>query len=162
MICTIIVPENAPEWSCLNEYESPVSDIKQEILKILRLLIMGGYTEFYINCEYTISLWTAELICKIKQSHPIRMHIAVPHEEQCAQWTEHYRDRYFHLHEAADSVHFVSKRFSKDCYQKTEKFMAEQSDLVVIFGCLENASSIVRYAESINVPTEIISIITQA
>lgn len=158
MTCTITASQNAPEWSGFNEYELPISGIKQEMAKTLCLLIMRGYTEFYTNCECAVSLWAAELICRMKQITPIQLHIAVPHEEQCKNWSEDYRDRYFHLHMIADSVNFVSKQYHESCYQETDIFMTDRSDMVVVFGNSNDCPFIVQYAESARVPVEIVPI----
>lgn len=161
MTCTITASINAPEWSCFNESELPITEIKQEIAETLRLLILAGYTEFYTNCERTIPFWTAELLCQMKQTDSIRLRIAVPYEEQCKNWSEDYRDRYFHLHMLADSVHFVSRQYHKECYRDTDIFMADRSDMVVVLGCPDDRPFIARYAERLQVPCEIVPIIPE-
>ncbi len=158
MICTIAAPANTSEWNSCNEYESPVTEIKREIARTLSLLIVSGYTEFYTNCERTVSLWAAELLCLLKERNPIQLHIAIPYEEQCKNWTEEYRDRYFRLHMIADSVHFVSRQYHERCYQETDIFMTNKSDMVVVLGNPDEPPFIAEYAEQIHIPCEIIRI----
>ena len=67
----------------------------------------------------------------------IKLHIVMPYEEQAAKWSEEYRDRYFAVHEQADSVELFSCRFYEDCYKDADKEMVSRSDRAVILDMYE-------------------------
>lgn len=158
MTCTFSCTQTDVNWFHQNEFEPKISQLKKEIIKMLRLLIDSGYTDFYVNCEYGIPLWTAELICLLKKTDQIFLHIAVPYEEQCSNWPEAFRDRYFRLHTLADTVTFVNKQYAKDCYQKTDAFMADKSNLIVVFGNPVNKSYIAEYSQNTGITAEFVMI----
>ena len=40
-----------------------------------------------------------------------------------------YRDRYFAVHEKADTVTMISNYYTADCYEKAERYMRERGDI---------------------------------
>lgn len=88
---------------------------------------------FYVNCEYGIPLWTAEIICVLKIYNDIHINIIVPYEEQCLNWSENLRNRYYNIHEMADSVSFAERKYTIDFYKTAEKIMISKSDKVYMF-----------------------------
>ncbi|MFT3952079.1 MAG: SLOG family protein [Oscillospiraceae bacterium] len=93
-------------------------------------MIAYGVTDYFCNCEYGIPIWAAELILKMKSHHGIRLHIVMPHEEQASQWSDDVRERFFHIHETADSVKLISTFYHKNCYRQVDEYMADNSQLV--------------------------------
>jgi len=146
MTCTILSDGSELQLACKNEEERPVLEIKKKILGLLESLIYEGYEEFWVNCEYGIPLWTAELICAMKKDYDLKLHIAVPYEEQSTNWFEEQRDRYFSLHQKADSVKFVNTQFHSGCYQEAEQYMLMQSNVLCLLGTPQNHSHIIKIA----------------
>lgn len=83
MICTIISDGSELDRNCRNEKEKPYPEIKGRLRETIWKLFCEGYTEFYVNCEYGIPLWTAEIITALKLYNDIVLNIVVPFEEQC-------------------------------------------------------------------------------
>ena len=131
MTCAIIAKSLVNTW-IINEYELPYSKIKEELRDTIWKLFCEGYTEFYSNCEYGVSLWAAETVIALKMYNDIKLHIVMPHEEQATQWPEEYRDRFFTVHEKADTVTIISNHYTEDCYEKAERYMRERADRCVI------------------------------
>ena len=96
-------------------------------------LIDNGIKDFFINAEYGIPLWAGEILTGLRQilvsSH--RVHICVPYEEQAARWSDEVRERYYNLHETADSVTMLRTRYTENCYQETDHFMLNQSVMLL-------------------------------
>mgnify|MGYP002858391857 CR=1 FL=1 len=88
MIGTILSDGSELQLTCKNEEERPVLTIKWKILGLLQSLIYEGYEEFWLNCEYGVPMWTAEFICALKKNYDLKLHIAVPYEEQPLNWYE--------------------------------------------------------------------------
>lgn len=130
-----------------NENEKPYITLKRNLLEIIWTCHCNGITDFYVNCEYGIPLWSAEIICALKKYNNIHLHIAVPYEEQCLNWYENLRDRYYLVHAAADSVKFSSRHYTDTCYQEADEIMADKSDTIIIFGNQFEKPYIAGYAE---------------
>lgn len=149
MICTIA---SSGEEVFLGENEQKI--LKQRIALILLYLQKQGYQDFFVNCNYGIPLWTAELICTLKEQLSIRLHIVAPHEEQCSHWFEAHRNRYMAVHEKADTIKFVSRPDEPDSYQSADEYMAERSELVLIYEAQASMLYIEEYANDLGVPVQ--------
>ena len=153
MTCTIVSDGTELQQTCKNEEEKPILQINQNLLGVLESLIFEGYTEFWLNCEYGIPLWAAELICAMRKDYNLKLYIAIPYEEQPLNWCEEYRDRYFSLHEKADKVVLLNKHFHPECYHDAEEHMIKQSDLLCIFGSQTSMPHAVNTAKKLGVKT---------
>ncbi len=142
MICTIA---ERPGYSKTHRDET---GLRQTILAKLMQLIADGCTEFMVNCERGVPLWAAEAVCLLKQHCALQLHLVIPFEEQCRDWSECERNRYYAVHALADTVTFASKPFTPDCYSEAERRMAEQSDLILLFGSQEEPFQLMRYANA--------------
>lgn len=151
MTCTILSDGSELQLACKNEEEQPVLKIKQRIAGMLESLIYQNFDEFWLNCEYSIPLWTAEFICIMKKYYNLKLHIAVPYEEQPLNWFEEQRDRYFRLHQKADSVEFVSRHFHPECCHEAEQYMLKRSNALCLFGTPKNYSNIINTAKKMGI-----------
>lgn len=148
MTCTIISTGEELLTENKNEYEPPYPQIKAELQMLISGLYAQGYDTFYCSGEYGIPLWAAEIIILSEQSCAgLQLHIVMPYEEQAAHWSEELRDRWFRVHEKADSVTLASTRFHPDYYSETDRMMIEKSDLLVICGKETDLPDAARYAE---------------
>ncbi len=145
MICTI-----AEEYGFTSWMEIPAL---QHMLTVrIQELYAQGYTQFLLNCERGVPLIAAEIICKLKSEMDIGLHIIVPFEEQTTHWLHPERAIYFSVHGKADSIRYASRIFRPDCYQIADRMMADESDLVVIFGT--ERSCLALYAKEKGISTE--------
>lgn len=131
MTCTIVV--GTPTTTETSENQGGMTQ-KQRILITILERYRQGCTDFYVNCERGVSLWAAEAICLLKRTLKIGLHVIVPFENQCAEWLDSERDRYYAVHANASSVTFACRRFQPDCYQIADRFMLNKSDLLLVFG----------------------------
>ena len=60
-------------------------------------------------------------------------------------------DRYFSVHEMADSVKTAEKHYSEDSYDIADEIMLNDSDLLLVFGSPSDNLYAVEYAEKNNV-----------
>ncbi|MCH5349501.1 MAG: DUF1273 family protein [Oscillospiraceae bacterium] len=133
MIYSIMSTGYEKDFICQNEYEEPYITIKKKLRKIIWQAFTEGVDSFYVNCEQGIPLWAAEIICELKQDNNIHLHIVAPYEEQCVNWNENLRDRYYAVHQQADTVEFAEKQQSPDSYKFADEIMSKKSDKVYIF-----------------------------
>lgn len=146
MTCTILSLIEVPLG--INEHEPPYTNMKAEIILLVSGLYAQGYSRFYVNYEYGVSLWTAELLAALKRSVGMELYIMTPYEEQAKDWPEEYRERWFRVHERADSVTMVCTQHEPDCYARADRRMIEASDLLVICGKEDAAPEAVQYAQA--------------
>ena len=132
MTCAIISKQPV-NTSFFNEYEPTYIEIKEKIRQTIWDLVCVGYTDFYSNCEYGVSLWAAEIITALKMYNDIKLHIVMPYEEQATKWHEDHRDRFFTVHEKADTVKIISNHYTEDCYEMAEEYMRERADKCIYF-----------------------------
>lgn len=134
MTCTIISTGDELELACKNENESPYPAIKQKLFDKIWELYCKGYDRFWVNCEYGVPLWCAEIITALGLHNDIGLHIAMPYEEQSTNWAEELRDRFFGIHARAESVEIVSTQYDEECYRRADEFMIDEADMLLIVG----------------------------
>lgn len=132
MTCTIISSGKEIQQS-QNENEPPYPQIKEKLRKKIWELYCDGYNSFYLNCEYGISLWSAEIICELKEDNDISLHIVIPYENQPLKWTEENRDRYYNVHSQSDDVHMIGTHYYDGCYDDADEYMTARSDLLLVY-----------------------------
>lgn len=149
MICCIISDGYELNSICRNEHETPILKVKNKLRDAVYQLYHEGYDEFYTNCEYGVPLWTAEIIIGLKLYNNISLNIVVPFEEQCQNWAEHDRDRYYTIHQKADNIIFACSEYESDCFVIANEIMMDLSELIVISG---NNEALERYARDNGMP----------
>ena len=147
MTCTVISTGEELAYIYQNEEEQPVSGIKKRLFVLLQVLIAEGCDSFYVNCDLGIPLWAAEMLLSLRKLNPIQLHIVMPYEEQAGNWSEYHRDRYFAVHEAADSVEMVKAQYCDECAENALRTMIDKSDLLIICGQMDDNSEILSYAK---------------
>jgi len=111
-------------------------EIKRSIAKKVTELIESGVTDFLCNAEQGFPLWASEIILNLRDARikqglsSFRLHIVMPHEEQANDWNDDVHERFFSVHENADEVLILHRRFNKDCYENCERFMIDQCDVL--------------------------------
>lgn len=134
MTCTIISDGSEVLQNCQNEFEPPYAEIKKQLREAVGKLLFEGYDTFYVNCEYGVPLWTAEIICALKLYNNVTLNIVMPYENQVANWCEEHRDRFFKIHANADSVVMADTQYYSDIYEVADEMMINKSDLLAAFG----------------------------
>lgn len=87
MTCTIISAGEELLLDNKNEHEPPYPMIKEKLRELIWELYCKGYHCFYVNCEYGVPLWTAEIIAALKMYNDITLNIVLPYEEQSIKST---------------------------------------------------------------------------
>lgn len=80
MNCTIVTTGEELLLECKNENEKPYPAIKVRLRNAIWELYCKGVDSFYLNCEYGVPLWAAEIICALKMYNDIELHIVMPYE----------------------------------------------------------------------------------
>lgn len=147
MTCAIVSTGEELLFKCRNEHEPPYPEIKSRLRDKIWELYCKDFNSFYVNCEYGVPLWTAEIICAMKMYSDIRLNIVMPYEEQPVDWNEEYRDRYYKAHACADNVYMVGTHYSSDCYNEADRYMIDNSDILLVCGKFKGDLYSVKYAK---------------
>ena len=156
MICTIISSGREAAIKCRSETSEPYTAIKKKLRDIIIQSYCEGYDEFFVNCEYGIPLWTAEIICEMKKSVGIKLRVVAPHEEHCRGWNDERRDRYYAVQVQADSFEYACYDYAENCYDIADELMLEKSDRLIIFGKRNDKPYSAEYAKRRKIPTRFI------
>ena len=159
MTCAIISASEERAIRCKNEYEPPYPEIKKKLHAKLMELCDLGYDQFYVNCEYGVPLWCAEIIIELRMRRSVALHIAMPYEEQSANWVEEFRNRFFGLHAQANSVTIISTAYRADCCQAADQYMIDRSELLLAVGRFANSLSGVQYAIQQGIPVQFMQLL---
>lgn len=159
MNCAIISTGFESNIKCQNEFERPYTDIKELLVNKIWGLFTEGYTDFYVNCEWGIPLWTAEAVSALKMYNNIGLHIVVPYEEQSVRWSEDRRDRYYTVHAKADTVIFAEKTYSDKSYETADIEMIDGANKAIIFSVdTKSKCHAEKIAAKLNVDTKVIDL----
>lgn len=109
--------------------------LKQSLTEKIRSIYDSGVHDFLCNCEYGVPMWAAEIVLALRTECPdIRLHVAVPYEDQAALWNETARERYYAIHEAANTVEILMGSLQTDvetAYRLAEREMLRRSTVVL-------------------------------
>lgn len=136
-ICAIIGRSYEEIGNGRTEIFSTNADYILSIREKIRKLAENGVTDFICNAEYGFSLWAAEYIIslrdyRIEQGLSVfRLHIVRVYEGQPFKWEHDIQDRFFNMLDESDSEMTLFKHFREDCYEKSERFMIDCSNMLL-------------------------------
>ena len=107
--------------------------VRQRLAMVLLMLYKEGYTDFYVNSSVGIPMWAAQLVIRMRQRLPVRLHLMCPHEEQAAHWPDAQRELYFDIHSQADTVEFAARPTDSGSYRIADRQMLESSDMLLYY-----------------------------
>lgn len=152
MTCAVLSTGEEIIENLRNENERTYIQIKSNLREKIWEIFKSGINTFWVNCEYGIPLWTAEIICAMKMYNEIKLNIAIPFEEQTTGWEEEIRNRYYNVHKAADDVKMISTHFENKCYENADKYMMNKSNIVLFYGDPKNKKYVCEYTEKTGIP----------
>lgn len=123
MTCTIISSGEELNLVCKNEFDPPYPEIKAKLREKIWELYCKGYNTFWVNGEYGVPLWCAEIVIALQIYNDLYLNIAMPYKEQSTNWVEEHRDRFFAIHADSDYVEIISNRYTKNCYGLADEHM---------------------------------------
>lgn len=154
MTCTIISSGKELDIAHKNECRPLHHEIKTRLRNKIWQLYCRGYNRFWLNCEYGVPMWCAEIIIAMKMYNDIDLHIAMPYEEQASSWIKERRERFFSIHAHADKVIIISNYYTDDCCDLADMHMIDDSDIILIVGNDKTEMFGIKYAREKNVNTE--------
>jgi uncharacterized phage-like protein YoqJ len=96
-----------------------------------------GISDYFTTCELGLPLWAAEAVIAsrtLRPENPPRLHVIMPHEKQAHRWSADVQERFYNVHEAAESVTMLATQYTDNCYQDADNFMLNRSVLLLTDG----------------------------
>ena len=108
-----------------------------------------GIRHYICGMALGCDMYFCESVIKFRQkTADISIEAAIPCEEQASGWNEANRNRYYKLVSQCDIETMVSRKHTKDCYYKRNRYMVDNSSvLIAVFdGTLGGTMHTLNYA----------------
>ena len=105
--------------------------------EVLRVEIMHrakqGYEAFYCGADRGGGMLFAEQVLQVKNTEypSIRLICVIPYENRAGRWPERGRERYFRLLEQASEEVLISRRYTRDCYERQNRYIVDQANVLL-------------------------------
>jgi uncharacterized phage-like protein YoqJ len=94
--------------------------------------IAEGFNTFIVGMARGIDMWAGEIVIERREAGAkIRLVSASPYDGFEKSWGEPERERYHRILKNADSVVFVSKGYSRGCFQIRNVYMVDRAERVI-------------------------------
>lgn len=98
-------------------------------------LAAEGFDRFYTGMARGFDLLAAELVLLGRKARktPVELYCVLPFKGQDAGWSDVWRQRYARVLEQADHIECLSDVYSRGCYQRRNRFMVDNSQLILTY-----------------------------
>ena len=134
----------------------PAKKINTIVFKLneaVERLIQEGVTNFLCGGALGFDQIAASLIiAKKEMGYNIRLIMALPYKGQEDLWTIKQKQLYRHLLDAADAIEYISESYTKDCLEKCNQYMIDESTYCIcaLIREMSKIGKTVRYAKEKN------------
>ncbi len=153
-------PKSLP-WG-YNETGLKCLAFKIKLKHIIEKQLDKGVTNFICGMAMGVDLIAAEMIIKLKKRYEnISLEAAIPCKNQTNKWSFDYVERYKNILEYCDKVTYISESYTYDCMLKRNKYMVDNSDVVIAVwngSSRSGTGATIRYANAKNKEVIIINI----
>ncbi|NLB29630.1 MAG: DUF1273 domain-containing protein [Clostridiales bacterium] len=123
-------PEKLP-WG-ENEEDERCRELKRRLFHISESLRDAGYRHFMCGMARGSDIYFCEAVLLLRDIYPdVTIEAALPCPEQADRWPRAWRERYFELVRQCDRETLISMRYTKDCMRRRNKFMVDNSALII-------------------------------
>ena len=115
-----------------NEEDTRCILMKKELKSIIEQCIDKGYNTFISGMALGFDIICAEIVLELKKKHKnIKLIGALPCENQDSKWNDIQKKRYKKILKKLDDIHCLYKFYIDGCMQERNKFMVDNSSLVI-------------------------------
>lgn len=129
--------------------------LRQRLEYEIRKAIGAGYRVFITGMAPGVDLLAGEIVLQLRNSGlPLKLVAAVPYLGFGKKDSSEWRQLYQSIIEAADHVEYISKHYSRSCFQKRNIWMVDRSSLVLAAynGSAGGTRNTIVYANKCGVP----------
>ena len=107
-------------------------EVKNRLRYAIQKAINDGYTTFISGMARGVDMWAAEIVIEERNKNDkIKLICASPFEGFEKSWSFTERHRYNTILEKADYIKYVSKHYSRQCFQIRNIWMVNHSNRVI-------------------------------
>lgn len=139
--------------------EQPETVIVEVLEKEIRTAIADGFQTFISGMARGVDLWAAEIVLAFRdEGAAVRLICASPYYGFENRWSWNWKERYRRVMEWADLVRFICPAYSRDCFQRRNKWMVDHSARVIAVysGGSGGTRNTVEYAQMHSVPVVVL------
>ncbi|MCQ2455135.1 MAG: DUF1273 domain-containing protein [Clostridia bacterium] len=138
----------------LESGEKAATEFDNRLIKAICDLAESGVNIFFSGMAMGFDIISAEAVLYVRALRPdfnIKLIAAIPFENQSAGFGEKWKSRYDKVLSECDSVVLVSDRYYSGCYFARNKYMVDNSDVVVAYfdGKTGGTKNTLAYAEKL-------------
>lgn len=123
-------PQKLP-WG-YDETDPGCAALKETLAAQVEALVGEGYTDFLSGMALGVDTWGAQTVLKLRAANPaLKLHCILPCASQSAKWTEEAQALYRAVLEQADSVVYVSRKWTKNCSLERDSFLVSYASQVL-------------------------------
>ncbi|MBQ7131969.1 MAG: DUF1273 family protein [Oscillospiraceae bacterium] len=138
MVCSIISDGKEIDDEYIDEYKYDYSVIRTLLRFQIDSLLDDGFDEFYINCSCGTPIWAGHYLALLTAMNSAKLHLILPCENMTDGWSRDTKDKFSVILKSADSIKYVSKEYTPDCYAISENMLIDAADLIVLCGTPQN------------------------
>ena len=127
-------------------------------------LVKRGVTDFYCGGALGFDTMCAHMVLYLRKRKAldIKLHLVLPcsNEEQTKNWSYNDKQEFYAIMMAADSIEYIGSEYTKDCMQKRNKFMIDNSSRLIAAGSSYRSGTgqTIRLAEKAGIDINVINI----
>ncbi len=111
-----------------DETDSRCVALKKELAAEIVKLTENGYTNFFSGMAEGADTWAAQAVLTLKKDNPaLKLNCILPCEGQADKWSASAQERYFSILEQSDNIVYVSRKYSKDCMLKRNRYLVDHA-----------------------------------
>lgn len=132
------------------------------LYKTLENLIKSGYKNFICGGAMGFDIVCAETVLQLKNQYPhIALYCFLPFKNQSYNFSKAWKERYQKILSGGTQNFFISNAYRSGCYQKRNKYMVDNSALLLTYfdGQAGGTAKTVAYAEKTGIEITNLAII---
>ncbi|MBR1444619.1 MAG: DUF1273 family protein [Firmicutes bacterium] len=111
-----------------------LSEVKEDLRKILEALIENGYTDFLAGGALGFDTVAASEVLDLKNKYPnIKLILVLPCCNQADGWRKKDVEVYENIKDRCDKVIYVSQNYESDCMRKRNYYLVDHSSTCVCY-----------------------------
>ncbi len=108
--------------------------IYDELLRLIRELILKGCTEFYAGGAVGFDMMAEEAVLQLKGEFPkIHLHLKIPYRGHNKYWSDIDKEDFEKILQCADSTEYLYEKYTKWSFFERNKKMVDSASLLICY-----------------------------
>lgn len=142
-----------------SEYNFKYISLKNQVTQHIKSAIEDGFANFISGMAIGFDMLCAEVVLELKKHYNINLILALPCHNQEKYFKEKEKIKYRNILKSADKVIYVSEEYYNGCMQKRDRYMVDNSSLIIAFylGIAGGTKTTLNYALNKGLKIQIIN-----